>query len=49
MTRSTEKLDLILGFSTGPLQYVNPIGRHSVCAFNDDVSEPALCLSHVLL
>ena len=38
MTRSTEKLDLILGFSTGPLQHVNPIAKRSVCAFNDDVS-----------
>lgn len=45
MTRSTEKLDLVLGFSTGPVQYVNPIGRHSVCAFNDDVSQPAF--SHI--
>ena len=38
MTRSTEKLDLVMGFSTGPLQHVNPIARRSLCAFNDDVS-----------
>jgi WD40 repeat protein len=38
MTRSTERLDLIIGFSTGPLQHVNPITRRSLCAFNDDCS-----------
>jgi WD40 repeat protein len=38
MTRSTERLDLIIGFSTGPLQHVNPITRRALCAFNDDCS-----------
>ena len=38
MTRSLEHLDLIVGFSTGPLQYLHPLDKEAVCAFNEDVS-----------
>ena len=39
MTRSMDHLDLVVGFSTGPLQYLNPLDKIAVCAFNEDVSE----------
>ena len=39
MTRSTAHLDLVVGFSTGPLQYVNPVERQAICAYNEDVSK----------
>ncbi len=38
MTRSVEHLDLVVGFSTGPLQYLNPLEKQAICAFNEDVS-----------
>ena len=38
MTRSMEHLDLVVGFSTGPLQYLSPLDKQAVCAFNEDVS-----------
>lgn len=43
LTRSTSKLDLIVGFSTGPLQYLNPIAKQAICAFNEDVGYTATC------
>lgn len=39
MTRSPSHLDLVVGFSTGPLQYLHPLDKHAICAFNEDVSE----------
>jgi len=43
LTRSVEHLDLIVGFSTGPLQYVHPLQKEAVCAFNEDVSTCLPC------
>ena len=37
MTKCTTHLDLIVGFSTGPLQYLHPLDKRAVCAFNEDV------------
>lgn len=38
MTRSNTHLDLIIGFSTGPLQLLNPLERQAVSSYNEDGS-----------
>ena len=49
MTRSVDHLDLVVGFSTGPLQYLNPLEKLAVCAFNEDVSCSLLVLGPTYL
>ena len=49
LTRSTSHLDLVVGFSTGPLQYLNPIERQAISAYNEDVSTGNYIHVHVCM
>lgn len=37
MTRTVASLDLVVGFSTGQIQYINPIQKSTCPIFNDSV------------
>lgn len=45
-TRSTDSLDLVIGFNGGPLQRINPITKSTVALYNSDVSclQASLCI-----
>ena len=38
MTASDDRLDLLVGFTNGAVQYLNPLKKEEQAVFNDDVS-----------
>lgn len=38
MTASDDQLDLLVGFTNGAIQYLNPLKKEEQMVFNDDVS-----------
>ena len=47
MTRTISSLDLVVGFSTGQIQYINPIQKLTNSTFNDNVRQQRSALSHL--
>ena len=38
MTASDDRLDLLVGFTNGAIQHLNPLKKEELAVFNDDVS-----------
>ena len=49
MTTDANRLDLLVGFSSGAIQHLNPLKKESLAVFNDDVSLSYMCSSCVVV
>ena len=44
MTASDDHLDLLVGFTNGAVQHLNPLKKEEQAVFNDDVSNHLVCM-----
>ena len=44
MTACDDRLDLLVGFTNGAVQYLNPLKKEELAVFNDDVSTNVMCV-----
>ena len=44
MTASDSRLDLLVGFTNGAVQHLNPLKKEEQGVFNDDVSNNFVCV-----